>query len=253
MNAGGLGAYDRDYVARHAPWVFAALQRYFRVTIEGTEHLPRVPFVAVGNHSGATMIPDTWVWLTYYHAHASGPPLLTLAHDAMFVAYPQAVTRMCARAGAIRADREVARDALSRGFAVQVYPGGDHDACRSFAKRNQIVFAGRKGYVELARDAGVPIVPVVSRGAHETLLVLWDGSALARALGLERRHRLKVFPISLSVPWGLWMGPLPGYIPFPARITLRVLPPVDPQAGTVDEIDRRVRHAMQTAMTEMGR
>jgi hypothetical protein len=31
-------------------------------------------------------------------------------------------------------------------------------------------------------------------------------------LGVDRSRRLKSFPISLSIPWGLWVGPLPGYV-----------------------------------------
>ncbi len=249
---GGLGLYDPDYVALNAPQVGRLIHGYFRAEVRGLERLPEGAFLGVGNHSGAAMIPDTLVWLAAYHNAGLRTPLLTLAHDAMFDAYPAALARWLSRFGAIRADDALALEALQGGFAVQVYPGGDHDACRSFARRHEIVFAGRKGYVALAQRAGVPIVPVASVGAHEALIILWEGRALARWLGADRRLRLKAFPLSLSVPWGLWLGPLPGYLPLPTKIEIEVLEPVDP-TGDIDEVDARVRGALQRSVDAMAR
>ena len=248
---GELGCYDPDYVRRRAPQWKRFLHRYFRVDVRGLDNLPDRPFVGAGNHSGGVLIPDTLVWLSAYHSEHRKTPLLTLAHDAMFSVYPAALSRWAARFGAIRADRTLALEGLRRGCAVQVYPGGDHDACRSFFRRHEIVFAGRKGYVELAQQAGVPIVPVASTGGHETLVVLSEGRNLARWLGLDRSRRLVAFPVTLSVPWGLWVGPLPGYIPLPARIEIEVLPAIDPR-GSIDDVDARVRAALQQAVSGMA-
>lgn len=248
---GELGSYDRAYVAKQAAAIRNVTHKWFRARIEGFAHVPDAPFVAVGNHSGGTLIPDTLVWVSAYHVSGRRTPLLTLAHPGIFSFYPKRLARSLARLGAIRADPRLALQALRAGNAVQVYPGGDIDACRPFRRRNRIVFDGHRGYVKLAQKAGVPIVPVVSLGAHEALIVLWDGAPLARFLGLDRRFRLKALPLSLCLPWGLWLGPLPGYLPLPTKIVVRVLPPIDP-AGDVDEIDRRVRDAMQTALDDMA-
>lgn len=248
---GELGCYDPDYVRRHAPDWQRLLHRYFRAQVRGLEHIPEGPFLAVGNHSGAGLIPDTLVWLATYHSAAVPTPLLTLAHDQMFDSFPAPLARWVARYGAIRASRERTLEALRRGYAVQVYPGGDHDACRPFADRNKLVFAGRTGYVDIAREAGVPIVPVASVGGHETLVILREGRRLARWLGVDRRLRLKSFPLSLSIPWGLWLGPLPGYLPLPARIEIEVTPPIDPR-GDTPEIDARVRAILQATIDRLA-
>ena len=248
---GQLGCYDPAYVRRRAPQWKRLLHAYFRARVRGLDRLPEGPFLAVGNHSGGVLIPDTLVWLSAYHSAGRETPLLTLAHDAMFSAYPAPMARWIARFGGIRADRALALSALRQGFAVQVYPGGDHDACRSFWRRHHIVFAGRKGYVALAQQAGVPIVPVASAGAHETLIILREGRRLGRWLGVDRRRRLKAFPLSLSIPWGLWVGPLPGYLPLPAKVDIEVLPALDP-AGDIDAVDARVRGALQQAVNAMA-
>jgi 1-acyl-sn-glycerol-3-phosphate acyltransferase len=253
VKPGELGAYDPAFVRRYAPRIAPLLHRWFRAEILGMEQLPRGPFLAVGNHSGGVLVPDTLVWIGAYHTSGQETPLLTLGHDAMFKVYPAPLTRFLARMGALRADKRIALEALRQGYAVQVYPGGDYDACRSFFRRNEIVFAGRKGYVELAREARVPIVPVVSVGGHEALVVLWDGAALSRALRFDRLTRLKTFPLSVSLPLGLWLGPLPVYLPLPTKICVRVLPPISADAGSVDEIDRAVRSSMQQAADAMAR
>lgn len=245
--------YDAQYVREMAPRWKRALHAYFRVQVHGFDRLPDTPFLAVGNHGGGGLVPDTLVWLATYHSAGRSTPLLTLAHDQMFAAYPDALKRWVARFGAIRADRELALAALRSGYAVQVYPGGDHDACRPFSQRNRIVFAERRGYVDLARAAGVPIVPIAAVGGHEALIILREGKRLARWLGVDRKRRLKSFPLSLSIPWGLWVGPLPGYVPLPTKIELEVLDPIAVGSHGDLEIDLRVREALQASVDRLAR
>jgi 1-acyl-sn-glycerol-3-phosphate acyltransferase len=248
---GEFGCYDAAFVRRNAPKWKRVLHRYFRARVHGLERVPDRPFLAVGNHSGAGLIPDTLVWLSAYHSDGRATPLLTLAHDQMFASFPDHLARWVARFGAMRADPASALAALRQGSAVQVYPGGDHDACRPFSQRNQVVFAGRTGYVDLARAAGVPIIPVAVIGGHETLMILGQGRKLARRLGVDQSRRLESFPVSLSIPWGLWIGPLPGYLPLPARIEIDVLDPIDAQtikASSTAQIDKRVREALQATI-----
>lgn len=248
---GELDAFDPSFLERHGPWMQQAVRTYFRSECFGLERLPKAPFLGVGNHSGAVMIPDTFVWLAHYFSTAPQKWMLTLAHDAMFDVYPAKLARALAKLGGIRAGPGVAHEALRRGHPVMVYPGGDFDACRSFARRNEIVFAGRKGYVALAREAKVPIVPIVSIGGHETLFILNDGTRLARLLGLDKRFRLRALPLSLSLPWGLWLGPMPGFLPLPAKIDCEVLEPVDP-SGDAATVDLEVRTRMQRALDALA-
>jgi hypothetical protein len=45
----------------------------------------------------------------------------------------------------------------------------------------------------------LPIVPIVTADAGESLLVLSDGQRLAATLGLDRRLRVKALPVSVSL------------------------------------------------------
>jgi hypothetical protein len=68
---------------------------------------------------------------------------------------------------------------------------------------------------------------VVSIGGQETALFLTRGERVARALGIDRRFRLKVLPVSLALPWGVDVGDFFGHIALPAKITIQVLEPID--------------------------
>ena len=124
------------------------------------------------------------------------------------------------------ASPENARKALEAGAVLLVYPGGDHEVHRPTSQSNRIDFDDRKGFIRLALDQDVPLVPVVAIGGQETALFLSRGEWLARLLRLDRMFRLKVLPISLSLPWILNVGDMLGHIPLPAKITVEVLPPI---------------------------
>ena len=149
-----------------------------------------------------------------------------------------------------------AADILREGANVLVYPGGDVEALRPWRQRNKIVFDGRKGFLRLAHGRGVKIVPVVSVGGQETFFVLNDGRKTAKLLRFDKLFRVKTLPISLSFPWGLLPGDLP-HIPFPAKIRIQVLPPIDLRELFGDDPDwdeayGYVTSVMQVALSSLA-
>ncbi len=147
--------------------------------------------------------------------------------------------------------------ALESGAALLVYPGGDYEVYRPFWERNRVDFDHRKGFLRLALEQNVPLVPVVSIGGQETALFLSRGERLARLLALDRVFRLKVLPLSVAVPWGLNIGDLLGHIPLPAKITIETLPPIDLRAEfgpepDLDEAYDRVVRVMQDALDALA-
>ena len=152
--------------------------------------------------------------------------------------------------GTVAANPENANKALDSGAALLVYPGGDYEVHRPSWDSAKVDFGGRKGFIRLALDKGVPIVPVVSIGGQETALFLSRGERLAKLLRLDKMFRLKVLPISLAMPWGLNVGDMLGHWPLPAKITIQVLEPIDLERALRDEagprrdlLRRDLRHA----------
>ena len=103
----------------------------------------------------------------------------------------------------------------------------------------------------------MPIVPVVAIGGQETALFLTRGERLARLLALDRMFRLKVLPISLSLPWGAQHRRHVGHIPLPAKITIETLPAIDLRAEfgpdpDIDEIYDHLMRLMQDALDALA-
>src|SRR5262249_17424559 len=157
--------------------------------------------------------------------------------------------------------RKLAMEVLtSHQRDLMVMPGGDVDTWRPYSKRYEVCFAGRTGYAKLALKAGVPIIPVANAGAHETLIVLTDGRPIARALHLHELARPDIFPVPLSLPWLLGVGPLP-HIPLPSRLRYRIGTPVlppdtvpagqEPSEELVRAYDGLVQRAVQGLLDEL--
>jgi len=149
------------------------------------------------------------------------------------------VAPLLRRYGTVPASRANAQAALAEGAAVLVYPGGDHETHRPSWSSATVDFDHREGFLTLAHELGVPVVPVVSIGGQETALFLTRGERAAHALGLDRALRLKVLPVSLALPWGIDVGDMLGHLPLPAKMTIRVLEPIDlrERYGTEPDFD----------------
>ncbi len=190
----------------------------------------------------------------FYRRFGVERPFFQLAHHLVMRAPWLSLLRCY---GMIEATASNARAALDRGAAVLVYPGGDWEAHRPSWHGHRVEFAGREGFVRLALAADVPIVPVVSIGGQETALFLTRGEGVARALGIDRRLRLKVLPVSLALPWGLDVGDFFGHLALPAKITIQVLEPIDLRADygpspDVDAIYNAITGLMQRTLDELA-
>ncbi|MEA2171768.1 MAG: hypothetical protein QOF76_5068 [Solirubrobacteraceae bacterium] len=248
-----LDARDPDYIAATLPTLRLMTETYFRSAVRGLENVPDGPVLLVGNHSGGLLIADTFVFAeAFYRRFGPDRRFHQLAHDMVFKV--PGARAMVSRWGTIPASRENMRRALARDAALLVYPGGDHETFRPSWESADIDFAGRTGFVALAQELGVPVVPVVSIGGQETALFLGQGSALARRLGLDRRWRVKVMPAQVGPPFGMTFLDMPLRFPLPAKITVRVLPPIDlsPVRGSVDRGYRLITDTMQEALTELA-
>ncbi|MFI2838624.1 Acyltransferase [Mycolicibacterium neoaurum] len=228
------------------------VRKYNRLEIDTTEHSFDDPVLFVANH-GFGGIFDLNVFAT-----SAALEQLNLDRDVTILTHQLAWTlgvgRFIEPIGARPASVESAQDAFARGEHVAVYPGGDIDAAKAWEDRNRIKFGGRAGFARLAIDNGVPIVPIVTAGAGESLFVISSGERLARATRLDKLLRLKSAPISVSLPWGLNIGVvgLLPYLPLPTKLHTRVLPVMPAESGEEPaEYAARVESAMQSALTEM--
>jgi 1-acyl-sn-glycerol-3-phosphate acyltransferase len=245
--AADLDERDPDYIRETLPrlWMLASL--YFRADVRGLQNIPEDgPVLLVGNHSGGNVTPDTHVFTLAFSTYFGVERRFhQLAHNLVLSMPGLGSLR---KYGTVAATPENAERALDVGAALLVYPGGDYEVHRPSWQSAKVDFGGRRGFIRLAQQKGVPLVPVVGIGGQETALFLSRGERIASLLGLDRMFRLKVLPVSLALPWGLNVGDMLGHIPLPAKITMQVLEPIDVSGMDVDEAYELVTTRMQAAL-----
>lgn len=268
-----LGSIDADFVEKVEPFLKGLHDHYFRVDLDGWDNVPEGQALFVGNHNGLLTFEILMLLYSWWKRFGNSRRVLGLAHG---VALNNPFFRwFTPRIGAIPADPELAVEALKKKYSLLVYPGGEKESMRPFAQRKKVEFYNRKGFVRLALKAKVPIVPVVSCGAHETYVILDRGEDLAEKLGLTKKFRLHGMPITFRSIFFMWcvasglvtffpllLAPAAFFsifIPLPAKMTFRVLPPVDvcsmvdpslSEEQNVQAIYDRIVAIMQSVLTD---
>lgn len=193
-----------------------AFKTYFRAEVRGTEHLLDGPMLLVGVHGGSIVSPDLLLTgKAFYERFDFRRPLYGLAHRLFF--WVPGVSQFLAAIGGIEGSRENAVRILRNGDAVMVFPGGEYDVARSFRRRCEVDFHGRTGFVRVALEANVPVIPFGTVGGQGTWIVLTEGKRLVRLSQLHRIFGIHRLPVSIDVPWGLTVGYWP-FLPLPAHL-----------------------------------
>lgn len=197
---------DPEFIRRMLPRFWLAASAYFRAEVDGFDQVPDEPVLFVGNHSGGSTTPDTFVFMLAYNTFftVEGRPLHALGHQ--IVTSMPVIGPIARKLGVVTAGHEAAAEIFARDGSVLVYPGGDVEALRPWRERHRICFDNRKGFLKLAHANGVKIVPVVATGGHNTFFVLNDGRKLARLLRFDKLMRVKTVPVTFSLPWGFVPG-----------------------------------------------
>lgn len=254
-----LEGMDEESMQRQKFFWNPLMDYWFRMEMEGWEHLPASPVLLVGIHSGAPFVWDAWtVGVQWWRRFGTERPLHGTAHDALMAA--PLVGRFFRSMGVLPAAPDSIATALAEGRDVALWPGGEVDSLRPWRRRDRATLAGRKGFVKIAIQTGVPIVPIATVGGADAMPVLIKGDRLSRALRLDKVARLKVFPLAISLPWGVAPAALP-QIPLPAKIRTALQPPVhvetDPERARdedyVQEIYDEVEGSIQAGMDALAR
>ena len=245
-----LSGQDETTLQRQKFFWNLLVDYWFRMEIDGWENIGDPPALLVGIHSGAPFVWDAWtVGLQWWRKFGPERILHGTAHDAL-MAVP-GFGRFFRAMGVLPAAPDAIATALAEGRDVALWPGGEVDSLRPWKERDRANLAGRKGFVKMAIRAGVPIVPIATVGGADAMPVLIRGDKLSRTLRLDRLLRLKVFPLAISLPWGIAPAALPQF-PLPAKIRTRFMPAVeldhDPVRADDDEYVQRKYHEVQDSI-----
>jgi 1-acyl-sn-glycerol-3-phosphate acyltransferase len=250
---------DPDLVRRALPILGAISDHYFRTEVHGIDNLRTSASLITSTHNGGMVPPDLLgLWVAFFRHFGPEAPIYSLTHAIAFHIpfYGQLATGLI---GAVPASPKNARRVLRSDCPLLVCPGGDEDSLKPFSQRHTITFGERRGFIRMAIAEQVPIIPVVSVGAHETMFVINDGRRLAQWLRFPLWLRVKTVPLAVGLPWGLTIAGL-GLLPLPTKVVVRVLPPIElaepPSAAksrrVVERCFNHVRERMQRALDEMA-
>jgi len=268
-----LAQVDSDFADKIMPFLKGLHDHYFRVELTGWDNVPEGKAIYVGTHNGLLTFEVLMMFYAWWDRYRGSRRALGLAHS---IALENPFFRwLIPRLGAIPASPELAHEALARNYSLLVYPGGEKESFRPFTERKKIDFYQRKGFIRVALKARVPLVPVVSIGAHESYVILDRGEQLAEKLGLKEKLRLHGVPITFRGIFFVWclvsgiftffplllapMAFLWIFIPLPTRMTFRILSPVDVGAmvdpklseeANVQRIYDHILGTMQAVLTE---
>lgn len=220
---------------------------YFRVEVEGIEHVPMTGgAVIVGNHGGAAIPYDAAMLALSVLNEAALPRRVRIIGTEIFNMLPT-VSHMYRKVGAAYATRDDATELLARGHLLGVFPEGERGFMKPVWEAYRVSRLGRGGFADIAAQANVPIVPVAIIGSEEVHPALMTSKRLARLVRL-------FFPDQRVEEIAVALNP----IPLPIRWRIRFIPAVEapPPGSTLDaldllEVSADIRQSIQHALDDM--
>lgn len=180
------------------------MKRWHRYSVEGLEHLrsPGAKLLLAYHGRG---IPLDLALLAEEVRHSEGYLPRSIVHEGLWhIPY---FPKYLEESGCIPGDGPELRAAISRGETVFIAPGGTFEGLRGFWNRHQVDWGRRRGYLRLALELGVPLIPAATAGMDDRFIGLNDGHALGRRLRLPAKWPLWVafgpfglYPFTLDFP-----------------------------------------------------
>jgi 1-acyl-sn-glycerol-3-phosphate acyltransferase len=196
---------DLDYaVGAIAPllWLY---KKYFRVELHGVDRVPTEgPVLLVANHSGQLPFDAAMIGMALLTER--DPPRVTRALVERWVPTLPFYSTTMARLGQVVGTPDNCRRLLAAGEAILTFPEGVRGLNKPWSERYRLQRFGR-GFMRLALEAGVPILPVGVVGAEEQAPSLADLKPLARLLGMPAFPVTPTFfPFPLPARHRIWFG-----------------------------------------------
>lgn len=214
------------------PHFFGELIRtYFRVTVEGQEHVPRRGRgLILPNHSGVSGFDAMVLHHEITRTVKRYPRVLT--HHLWFLTKTTAIPAQ--KLGFIEATMENGIQHLKKNQLVVLFPEGEYGNFKPSAKAYQLQ-EFKRGFVRMALKTGAPIIPTLIIGAEETHVNL-------RRLKLTRFLRGVILPLPLNL------------IPLPSKWKIIFLEPIEypykKSAADDRELVKELAEELQDRMQE---
>jgi len=211
------------------------MAKYFRLQIEGVEHLPKTGSALIApNHSGYAGLDA--MLLSYVIHQKTGRLPQVLTHRFWFLSKATAVPAN--RLGFVDATKANGIKHLKNKEIVVLFPEGEFGNFKPSTKAYRLQ-EFKRGFVRMAIKTGAPIVPTIVIGAEETHINLSQ-------LKFSKYLRGLILPLPLNI------------LPLPAKWKIRFLEPIrlpynadaTEDSELVHEVSADLRERMQAAINE---
>jgi len=239
--------FDPEYAKRFIGLIAWLYRKYFRCDAYGIEHIPEGPCLIVCNHSG--QLPFDGAMVTAAIFLDREPPRFLRSMVEYFVPSTPFVSTFLARCGQILGTPDNCRRLLDSGDAILVFPEGVRGLNKTWEKRYQLQRFGQ-GFLRLALEKKIPIVPAVVIGAEEQAPTLYNASFIGKFFGFP------ALPVTPLHPWlpGIGLLPLPTkyriYFHEPINVTGDANDEADVIQKKVDEIKSTMQHMLDKGLRE---
>lgn len=184
-------------------FVLEILTKYFRLEVEGTEHFPlRGAAILTPNHSGFAGL-DALILIHWIFKYSHRVPRVLTHPFWFFNAWTSSTAK---KMGFVKASLENGGKALKRNNLLLIFPEGESGNFKPSDRMYQLQ-KFRSGFVKLAIQNQVPIVPILIIGAEETNLTLTH-------IKLRRILKGTLIPIPAN------------FFPLPVKWKIKLLPPI---------------------------
>ena len=164
--------FDKGFLEVTRPLLDFLWSRYFRVRVQGLEHIPASgPALLVANHSGGIPYDGAMLIHACHAVHPAHRPLRPLV--ATFALRSSWLRPVVCRIGGVRASMENALKLCEAGQLVGLFPEGLRGVGKRYQDRYRLTHFGRGGFVRLAQAARVPIIPVAIVGVRRKPIPWW--------------------------------------------------------------------------------
>ena len=197
-------------------------RHYFRVETEGIDAVPSGPAMLISNHAG--QLPFDAMMLGAAMVLEAEPPRIARGMGEYWIPQLPFVSWLAGRAGQMVGTPENCVQLLEAGECVAVFPEGVRGMNKLYKDRYQLQRFGL-GFMRLALEASVPIVPVGIVGSEEQQPGFANLEGLGRVLGMP------AFPLTLGFPW---LGPL-GILPLPVKYRIQFGEPIYFEGSPTEE------------------
>lgn len=225
--------WEERFFAEAPPAFLDLMSRYFRLSCEGFDQIPRRgPAIFVANHSGFSGL-DAMI-LTYQIRQLTGRVVRVMTHHFWFKT--KFTAARANKLGFVEAKLQNGIKFLKKKQAVLIFPEGELGNFKPSSQAYELQ-EFKRGFIRMALECEAPIIPIVVLGAEEANINL---KQIDLPLGLKR--------IILPLPLNL--------LPLPSKWKIKVLPPIQlpyspeslKDSELMMELADEIRIKMQTAL-----